>query len=871
MSRAVTMSVVGWFLGAVGVGLESAKGVAFGASMSEAQMVATRGAQTLRELPVTAQAAISAAIGRDRQGYHVVATDVPAATNESASQAEQLRRGYRLKNLRHGLEAEFTPAGVRVQIGAATLEPKLLGVGYGSAVQAAEAGELWAEANRVEYRRGDVTEWYVNGPLGLEQGFTLVRAPSCRGTSLCGAGVTQQGNGSGPLGIALAMGKDWSAEMEPDGKGVMLAHGSKKVLRYRGLVAYDARGRELPAWMEVNGERLWLRVNDAGAEYPVVVDPVFQEAKLKTSHGATGDWFGKSVAVSGDAVVVGAPYDDIGANTDQGSAYVFVKPQGGWAGLLTEAAKLTASDGAATDRFGESVAISGDTVVVGGSSDKIGNNLHQGSAYVFVKPPGGWAGILTESAKLTAADGTANDNFGYSVAISGDTVVVGAPYKTTNGNLLQGSAYVFVKPPGGWSGFLTETAKLTASDGTANDNFGYSVAISGDTVVVGALSDDIGQNMNQGSAYVFVKPGGGWAGILTENAKLTASDGADRDYFGYSVAINGDTVVVGAPWDDIGANTGQGSAYVFVKPGGGWAGILTENAKLIAADGTARDNFGKSVAISGDTVVVGAPEDNIGEKVVQGSAYVFVKPPGGWMNMTETAKLTASDAEAYDHFGNSVAMSGDTVVVAAPKTLGDNTRQGSAYVFEEVVVTEDCPTMPLSGCDVPRRAVIVMKDHDDDTKDSFTLWLSRGSPKREGSQFGDPRAGAIYTTCVWSGSTLIAQLKAPSGSNWQARFTRRSTGYEYVDSAFAHDGLKRVRVVAGPSGTPKKTSVAVNGKGVNLPDPTIPVTLPVNVTAQVLDSAAQICFGQSFGDRHVKKNRANRTNTVRTFKAVNPP
>jgi uncharacterized protein (DUF2345 family) len=423
--------------------------------------------------------------------------------------------------------------------------------------------------------------------------------------------------------------------------------------------------------MEVRGEELLLRVDDAGARYPIVVDPFVQQAKLTASDGAVSDGFGFSVAISGDTVVVGAP----GKNSFQGAAYVFVKPIGGWNGNLTQTAKLTASDGLTFDLFGYSVAISGDTVVVGARS----KNGSRGAAYVFVKPSSGWSGNLTETAKLTASDGAVADEFGFSVAISGDTVVVGAPFADISPNSNQGTAYVFVKPGSGWSGNLTETAKLTASDGAVADEFGFSVAISGDTVAVGALGDDIGANSNQGAAYVFVKPSGGWSGNLTENAKLTAFDGAAFDLFGFSVAISGDTVVVGAPRK----NSSQGAAYVFVKPSGGWSGNLTENAKLTAFDGAAFDEFGNSVAVSGDTVVVGAPFDDIGANTDQGAAYVFVKPSGGWtMTSTFDAKLTASDGAADDEFGRSVAISGGTVVVGARfADIGTNADRGAAYVF----------------------------------------------------------------------------------------------------------------------------------------------------------------------------------------------
>ena len=253
----------------------------------------------------------------------------------------------------------------------------------------------------------------------------------------------------------------------------------------------------------------------------------------------------------------------------------------------------------------------------------------------------------TETAKLTASDGAGGDSLGTSVAVSGDTVVVGAPLDS-GATAGQGSAYVFVKPGGGWVS-ATETAKLTASDGAADDSFGHSVAVSGDTVVVGAGFDNVGPNANQGSAYVFVKPGGGWVSA-TETAKLTASDGAGNDRLGQSVAVSGDTVVVGAYFDNVGTNADQGSAYVFVKPGGGWVSA-TETAKLTASDGAAGDRLGQSVAVSGDTAVVGAYFDDVGTNANQGSAYVFVKPGGGWVSATETEKLTASDGAVNDLFG----------------------------------------------------------------------------------------------------------------------------------------------------------------------------------------------------------------------------
>jgi len=191
-----------------------------------------------------------------------------------------------------------------------------------------------------------------------------------------------------------------------------------------------------------------------------------------------------------------------------------------------------------------------------------------------------------------------------SVAISGDTVVVGANYVDIGGNLNQGSAYVFVRNGATW----TQQEKLTAADGTGNDDFGFSVAISHDTVVVGAINDDVGGGFGQGSAYVFVRSGTTWS----QQEKLTAGDGVTFDSFGFSVAISGDTVVVGSWFDDIGGEFDQGSAYVFVRSGGTWS----QQQKLTATDGDSDDHFGVSVGISGDTVVIGAPNDDLTRRLL---------------------------------------------------------------------------------------------------------------------------------------------------------------------------------------------------------------------------------------------------------------
>ncbi|MCZ6739421.1 MAG: PKD domain-containing protein [Actinobacteria bacterium] len=281
----------------------------------------------------------------------------------------------------------------------------------------------------------------------------------------------------------------------------------------------------------------------------------------------------------------------------------------------------------------------------------------------------------TQQVKLTAADATADDRFGVSVAISGDTVVVGAVFDDDAG-LSSGSAYVFVRSGTTWS----EQAKLTASDATAFDFFGFSVAISGDTALVGAENDD-DAGPQSGSAYVFTRSGATW----TQQAKLTAADATADDQFGFSVAISGDTALVGVHFDDD-AGPSSGSAYVFTRSGATWI----QQAKLTAADAAAFDEFGVSVAISDDTAVVGAHFDG-DAGFVSGSAYVFTRSGATWI---QQAKLTASDAAGGNRFGASVVISGDTVVVGAASDDDAGDRSGSAYVF---ALANGAPTSDPGG------------------------------------------------------------------------------------------------------------------------------------------------------------------------------
>jgi hypothetical protein len=406
--------------------------------------------------------------------------------------------------------------------------------------------------------------------------------------------------------------------------------------------------------------------------------------KIEASDGVAGDQFGGSVAISGNTAVIGANSNG-GAVSGPGFASVFVRNGGTW----TFQQKLTASDGLAEDAFGSYVAISGDTIIVGAYADTVGTNTSQGSAYVFVRSGTTW----TQQQKLIAADGAAFDVFGRSVAIAGDTVAITAAQDDLTTNVDQGSAYIFVRSGSTW----TQQQKLTAADGATSDFFGDSVAIAGDTVIVGAQDDATGANIQQGSAYVFTRSGTTW----TQQQKLTAGDGTAFDYFGFSVAISGDTAVVGT-LQDIGAVFQQGSAYVFVRSGTTW----TQQQKLLASDGATGDSFGNSVSIAGDTAMIGAAGDTNGANVHQGSAYVFSRTGGTW---TQQQKLTATDGGAEDSFGASVAVAVDTAIIGSlGDTIGANSFQGSAYVFSPSVSVSGRVTTP-AGLNL-RNAIVAITD-----------------------------------------------------------------------------------------------------------------------------------------------------------------
>jgi hypothetical protein len=360
---------------------------------------------------------------------------------------------------------------------------------------------------------------------------------------------------------------------------------------------------------------------------------------------------GTSVACDGDTLAVGVPDDDA-AGTASGSVYVYRRTANGWEvqGKITgPTPNGTWPDGPATYRlFGEAVAVSGSTLVIGVPLDGADTS---GAAYVYVRRNGLW----TLQTKLTPSDSTQDQEFGNAVAIDGNAIVVGAFSDSASADKA-GAAYVFTRRASTW----TERAKLTPSDINASAFFGSSVAISGLNVVVGAPTFE--------AAYVFAPQKNGWAQL----ARLTAFDELEGDFsgFGASVAINGNTAVIGAPEEGMNA-VRAGAVYTFTLNGHN-----VQKQKLTASDGNANDTFGSCVAIEGDRVVVGAPFEHANA----GAVYIFNRSAGAF---SQTGKLTDAGTTDSAFLGYSVAISGRTIVAGAPAfdTFAP-TPSGATYVFD---------------------------------------------------------------------------------------------------------------------------------------------------------------------------------------------
>jgi len=414
----------------------------------------------------------------------------------------------------------------------------------------------------------------------------------------------------------------------------------------------------------------FIQPRESQAQSPRAVNVWTQQAKLYA--GWSSDYFGSAAALSadGNTLAIGAPeFDKPGdPNPDQGAVYVYVRSGTTW----SQQERLTVADTYGGDRFGSAVALSsdGNTLLAGARTQDIGPDVQRGSAYVFARSGTTW----TQQQKLHAPDGTDYDEFGGAVAISsdGNTAIIGALGDDTGSIQNHGAAYVFTRSGTSWS----IQQKLTSVQ-LVSEHFGGAVAISndGNTIAVGVLGRDVYTNSRPGSAYVFTRSGTTW----TQQQQLTAADGANDDNFGSAVALHTGTnmLVIGAPGLTNGG-TWQGAFYVFQESGGLW----TQQQKVTAADVVAGNRFGSTAAINtnGNTILVGAMYHDIGGNADQGAVYVFTRSNGVWM---QQQKLIAADGAFQDEFGSAVALNanGSTLAVGARYASVTRREQGATYVF----------------------------------------------------------------------------------------------------------------------------------------------------------------------------------------------
>jgi FG-GAP repeat len=593
----------------------------------------------LLSLPLAAQGPVSAALGADSAAYRV----------------SKYGGGFRAASPAQHLSASFTSSGVSVSSGATHLGLSVRGVGYGSSLTALSSVAPGVDANRVQYARPGLSEWYASGPLGLEQGFTIARPPA--------------GHAAGPLTLSIALSGNTRASLAKGGPGITLSRAGKTVLRYTGLSATDARGHLLRSWLALERGRLLLRVDANGARYPLRIDPFIQQGeKLTAFTGENGQSkFGWSVALSaeGDTALVGAPRDDGFA----GAAWVFVRSGSTWEQqgpkLIGEEPGLEVGKEECEEPgeevsecgFGASVALSadGDIALIGAPR----GNGERGAAWVFTRSGSTWT---ANGDKLTAGpEEQGEGHFGRGVALSseGTTALIGAPLNKGG----RGAAWVFTRSGSSW----IQGEVLTAgADETAEGHFGRSVALSadGNTALIGAPRD----SHKVGAVWAFTRAGSTWSA----GEELTGTHDEGDGRFGYSVALSGDgsTALVGGNTDD-----GRlGAAWVFARSGAAWT---QQGEKLTAGQSqTEPEEFGYSVALSGDgsLALIGDPRADAN----LGAAWVFTRSDETWTQ--QGTKLTGAGESGKGHFGDTVALSaeGNTALIGGPD---DNEGIGAAWVF----------------------------------------------------------------------------------------------------------------------------------------------------------------------------------------------
>jgi hypothetical protein len=600
-------------------------------------------------LPDDAIGPVSAALGAAEPAYRIAASG----------------GGYGARNPAQGLGLRFDRAGVQIGSHSTEVELSVHAAGYGSSLRPLGDATLSVARNRADYARPGLEEWYANGPLGLEQGFTLPRAPT--------------GEASGPLTLAMTLSGDADAVLGASGQSVTLAAPGGPSLRYGSLLATDARGRPLRSWLALDGRTLMLEVDARDARYPLRIDPLIESSKLPTVPETEGTLFGYSVALSadGDTALVGG--------RDASGAWVFTRSGSSWEQQGPELKIEEAGGGSGEEcggvggqcGFGRSVALSadGDTALVGGEGD----HDNRGAAWVFTRSGSTWS---KPGVEITGGEEErGKSRFGHSVALSadGDTALIGGPSDRGTG----GAAWVFTRT--GESTWTQQGFKLTGgSEATGNARFGFSVALSADgsTALIGGRSD----NESAGAAWVFARSGSKWE---QQGAKLTGGEEVGEGQFGFSVALSafGNTALIGGPTDQ----NGIGAAWVFTRSEESrWA---QQGAKLTGGEEIGDAQFGASVALSagGDVALVGGPHDG---RI--GAAWAFISSGTSWAQ--EGEKLGNPRHGSPDRFGGSVALSaeGASALIGAPGQKG-TTGEGWFYLNSSLPTPTVSSVVPAFG------------------------------------------------------------------------------------------------------------------------------------------------------------------------------